>query len=509
MNLANRTINNSIFSVLSLGWSLALGFITTRYLVQGLGREAYGIFALALTVVGYFAILDLGLNNAAVKYVAEQHAKRDYQAVNRTIWTTVIFFAVVGLVGSLMGILLANFLIRLFQVSSALAGEARFTFYVVALGLPLTLVLAAFASIPNALQRYDISSKVTISIMTISTLLTLALLAAGYHLRAIILLQLIVTVISLVVNMILTKRLLPQLTWRPVFDWPTFKMLASFGLFTLVTRVSTLFLFQFDRLVVGIILGASLVTAYVVPLNLATQIHKVIIAVAGVLFPVSSALFSTGKTDVLRELYQRAVKVTLIISTFLCVVLIVFSYPILEIWIDEELALTSSWTLKFLSFGWYFISISIVATIFLVGFGKPNLVAFSSLCTVVINVIGLLLLIPRFGIIGAALTSMLYFHTLGLMYYVEKDLLGLNSWRIVYRVYLKVWLAGLLLGLLFYFVALPYVTSLLHLIGFVLAGGSIYLIMILGLGLFDRDDRRIFVGYLGQLYQPKRLTKPS
>jgi hypothetical protein len=104
---------------------------------------------------------------------------------------------------------------------------------------------------------------------------------------------------------------------------------------------------------------------------------------------------------------------------------------------------------------------------------------------------------------------MLYFHTLGLMYYVEKDLLGLNSWRIVYRVYLKVWLAGLLLGLLFYFVALPYVTSLLHLIGFVLAGGSIYLIMILGLGLFDRDDRRIFVGYLGQLYQPKRLTKPS
>ena len=46
--------------------------------VETLGDSSYGIYALVGTVIGYFALLDLGLGNAVVKYVAEYSGQKDF-----------------------------------------------------------------------------------------------------------------------------------------------------------------------------------------------------------------------------------------------------------------------------------------------------------------------------------------------------------------------------------------------------------------------------------------------
>ena len=57
--------------MLGWAWATVLSIVATRYIVQGLGREGYGILTLALSTIGYFAILDMGLNTAAIKFIAE------------------------------------------------------------------------------------------------------------------------------------------------------------------------------------------------------------------------------------------------------------------------------------------------------------------------------------------------------------------------------------------------------------------------------------------------------
>ncbi|MBN1995825.1 MAG: oligosaccharide flippase family protein [Anaerolineae bacterium] len=506
MSLAQRTINNSISNVIGWGWATVLSLVATRYIVQGLGREAYGILALALTVIGYFAILDLGLNTASVKYIAEYYVKQDLVTLNKIVWTTLLVFTMVGVIGGIAIILLADNLVVLFQVTPDLVSEAKFTFYVTAIGFPLSLMVGVVASIPNALQRYDLSNKLGILITTLSTLFILGLLALGYRLKAVVILQVSTTIISLILYTILSKRLIPELSWWPSYDWQIFKKLLSFGIYTFISRVGGLFLFQFDRLMIGILLGASLVTYYVVPLNLATQLHKIVLTIAGVLFPVSSGLSSTGQIETLKGIYERAIKVTLFISTFVCVTIFSFSSPILRIWIDTDFAQTSTWVLKLLTLGWYFISWSIIAYIFLDGFGKPHLISFSNILTAIVNVTAVLVLVPRYGIIGAAIAGLLYLHTLAFIYYVEKNLLHLNSWRLFHHVYLKIWFAGLVIGIIDYLL-LPFTSNFLNLICIVTLGGGVYLLVVLVLGIFDERDKKIAQRYLHQFFHKEQLEE--
>lgn len=507
---AHRTINNSIFNLLGWGWSIVLSLVATRYIVQGLGREGYGILALALSTIGYFAVLDMGLNTAAIKFIAEYHAKQDLVGLNKVIWTTLVIFGFVGCIGSILAITLINTIgLEVFQVSNVLYADAEFVFYVVAVGLPLNLLIGALSSIPNALQRYDLSNELGIAITTLSTLITLGLLALGYGLKSIALFQLIVTIVSFIPHVLVAKWLIPELTWRPRFAWNILKKLFSFGIFTLSNRLGAMLLFHFDRLMIGILLGASFVTYYVVPFSLSVQLHRIVVKIATVLFPVSSALSSVGRIEELGQLYHKAVKVTLTISTFMCVTLVVFSYPILKIWIDQSFAETSWLTLTVLALGWYFISLSVVATVFLDGFGKPHLTGFATLCTSVINVLGVTLLVPRYGISGAAITTLLYLHTLALMYYVEKDLLRLNSWALVRDAYLKVWGAGFMVGCVSYYLLLPQVSNLLSLFAVVGLSGSLYMAIILAFKVFNNNERQIVLKYVSRLMITKRLGELS
>ena len=496
--------------MLGWAWATVLSIVATRYIVQGLGREGYGILTLALSTIGYFAILDMGLNTAAIKFIAEYHAKQDPDSLNKVIWTTLVVFSLVGCIGSALAIGLINTIgLEIFQIKDAPIEEVEFVFYVVAIGLPLNLLVGALSSIPNALQRYDISNLLAIGITTTSTLVTLALLALGYGLKSIVLLQLVVTIVSFIPHIYVAKRLIPELTIRPTFAWDILKRLSSFGIFTLSSRVGAMLLFQFDRLMIGILLGASFVTYYVVPFSLSVQLHRIVVKIAGVLFPVSSALSSVGRIKELGQLYTKAIKVTLTISTFVCVTLVVFSYAILEIWIDQPFAETSWLTLVVLALGWYFISISVVATIFLDGFGKPHLIAFATLCTSVINVLGITLLVPQYGINGAAITTLLYLHTLALMYYVENNLLELNSWLLIRDIYLKIWSAGIIVGVASYYLLLPQVFNLLTLFTAVGLSAALYLALIFILKVFDNDERELALKYLTRLMFMKRVGELS
>ncbi len=64
------------------------GLTATPFLIRGLGLEAFGIFSLALVVLGYLGLFDLGLGAATTKYVAESMATGDRQRLTSLVWTS-------------------------------------------------------------------------------------------------------------------------------------------------------------------------------------------------------------------------------------------------------------------------------------------------------------------------------------------------------------------------------------------------------------------------------------
>ena len=62
-------------NVLSLGVSTAVNVVVNLLLlplvVHAVGRDLYGVYILVMTVTGYFALLDLGVDSSVIKFGAE------------------------------------------------------------------------------------------------------------------------------------------------------------------------------------------------------------------------------------------------------------------------------------------------------------------------------------------------------------------------------------------------------------------------------------------------------
>ena len=82
-----RLIRNISSQWISLGAQLLISILMTPFMVLRLGDDGYGIVALISGLVGYSGILYFGLGAAVVKFVAEHHAREDYDELNVTCAT--------------------------------------------------------------------------------------------------------------------------------------------------------------------------------------------------------------------------------------------------------------------------------------------------------------------------------------------------------------------------------------------------------------------------------------
>ena len=138
----NRSVFNMASSTLGFIVPMAVTFITTPLLLHALGEAAYGIQVLAGIVVGYFTILDLGLDLPIVKFLAEDHAKKDVASANRLLSTTLQLYLVIGLIGAIVIFLFAEILARsVFRVPADQVVSAIWVFRIAGIGFVFSLLM--------------------------------------------------------------------------------------------------------------------------------------------------------------------------------------------------------------------------------------------------------------------------------------------------------------------------------------------------------------------------------
>ena len=55
--------------------NIAVGLLYTPYMLRMMGQSEYGLYSLVASVIAYPTILDLGLGNAIVRYIAKYRAE--------------------------------------------------------------------------------------------------------------------------------------------------------------------------------------------------------------------------------------------------------------------------------------------------------------------------------------------------------------------------------------------------------------------------------------------------
>jgi len=90
---------NTIFNLTGQILPMVAGILTIPFIVRGLGAAEYGILSIAMMLLGYFNIFDLGLSRATVKFVAENLDPENIHKVPELIWTSLSLLVGLGIIG--------------------------------------------------------------------------------------------------------------------------------------------------------------------------------------------------------------------------------------------------------------------------------------------------------------------------------------------------------------------------------------------------------------------------
>ncbi|MDY6931897.1 MAG: flippase [Halobacteriota archaeon] len=215
----------------------------------------------------------------------------------------------------------------------------------------------------------------------------------------------------------------------------------------------------------------------------------IITAVMSAVFPFISS-YSTDNKESAKIYINKSLKYACLFLVPISVVFFLISTSLISLFFPEKY-LPGAPALAIVSLGMAFL---VIATIFARSFqalGEPNIPSFFLSLSVIIQLLLLILLVPVYGIIGAALSTTI------------ACLVGLVSLTLVYvgkyrpeidkNDVLKILLSFTIMG--FVILNTPHYTRILTLVDVVVSGG-VYLAIIMLLGLITKEDLDILFGAL-------------
>jgi O-antigen/teichoic acid export membrane protein len=499
MKIGERTVNNALYNTVSGMLPLLLSFIFWPYIVSKLGDSSYGVFALIGSVIGYFALLDLGLGTAVVKYVAEYNGQNDHARIKEVIGTALAIFMSAGLLGSLLILAIARVLVtKIMKIPPELTDAAYYSFCAASLGFFVTMLLTLLTAVINGLNRYDISG-ITMAFMGVFTTIgAVLLLRAGFGLLSLVWLNVAIPLLAAVFYFILIRRLLPGIPLRLTVKLSAMKRLLHFGMYTMLSRITDVVARQVDLLIIGAVLGVTSVTYYVIPFTILNRLTGLLGRVGMVIFPAISELQGNQQHDTIRDLYLTSSRMILSFATAMTVPLLIFGPRFLHLWMSPEFAERGGVVFLLITISVYINQCTNVPTFVVNGLGKPKL---SGLAAISNAAVFLSLMVPGAiygGIIGVAAAYAVSAVTTGpaFIWYVNRKVVGLSTPYLLKEAYLRPVLTGVVVAIILGLVPQIRIQNIFILLTVMGIGMGLYFAIALLFGVYQKRERKVLMDYL-------------
>ena len=230
---------NSILNLAGQILPMLTGVLTIPYIVRGLGTDGYGILSIAMMLLGYFNIFDLGLSRATVKFVAENLDSDETHKVPELIWTSLSLLLILGCIGGAIAAFFVPVSVtHVFKMPPAIAGQARIALFVLCASMPIMLGNNALRGVLEAAQRFDLVNLVKVPSSVLFYLVAALAIPFGIHVAGIVSLMVGIRLISTIAYFLLCFRVIPGLGDHLRFSRGSLRPLAIFGGWIMVSNVA-------------------------------------------------------------------------------------------------------------------------------------------------------------------------------------------------------------------------------------------------------------------------------
>ena len=444
---------NAFWNIFANIVNMLLLFILTPIITKGLGDVGYGIYVILSTISGALSIINLGLGEATLRYVSYYYGRNDILGVNRVFNATLCLYTLLGLAVTLIFSLWPSSLIEILNLQS-LGHEGPILIRFTLVAFLLSFISGCLGAIPQALQRYDIASYINIAQNLIRFVVNIVIIYMGYGLYGLVVVNLLISLITLIVQIFADKNLLPTLSFFRIPKLDDYKEIFSYGVWAFLGQLFGIIWQYCDNILLSIFLGPQFVGYFSIPMQIIGKAQGLISSGTNVLFPKFSS--QEDNPTLVKELYVKSTEVSLLTSILIFVPLCVLFPDFLALWISRDFADKTSFIAPVLAFSYIIRGAFLPYESLLKGLGFPKYIMYitvvSSLLILVLDVT----LIPLLGLNGLGFA------------YVLSSLVGVFVIYIIWKKFIK---RSLCLALKLFM--LPYVSMIFILFLFLFVRNSI------------------------------------
>ena len=401
-----RQWRNTVFSTLDHVWLLLLWILSTPIFIHFLGPERFGVWILINAVIGLGGAMSLGFGEATIRYVSHYRGQNRPEEVQRICNTTLSLYALIGALSG-AGITAAAPAISAlaFKLTGSQADEAIMALRFAGAALFVTAYLKTFEAVINGYERFDLTARVGIATRSFIILSNVALALAGYGVATLIACAVVGLAGQAVALFLMAKRrFVPGLTVLCRPDRKTIGEIASFGIQSWLQICAGALIMLADRFVVASMLGPTAAGVYTVCLQLAQQLHLLLVRGLAFMMPATSRGNAASSGLAVRaKSYESATTLVLLLVGAIALPMYILAPQILQVWVGEKFSEDGTGTLRTLTLYFAALGASVPIFFLLNGAGRP---AWNTFATIAHSVVGLVLavmLIPDLGLPGAAL----------------------------------------------------------------------------------------------------------
>jgi O-antigen/teichoic acid export membrane protein len=398
-----RYLSNVAWSWGGVLVTLFVGFYLSPYIIRRVGDTQFGLWSLALSLVEYYWLIDLGLRSATVKYSAQFRAAGRDDQLNELLSTGLLYSLIAAAFLLVLSLAFAPRLGHLLHIDQPVfAPLVR----IVGASWAVGLIFNRYGACLEGFQRFDISSRIWIISIAVRSVAILLLLHFGFGVVAMALALMGSQFLLYLLSYVELRTVFPAQNarlWKASVRM--LKQMAAYGFHSFTALVSNRLLSQSVPFLLAYFLPVRYVSYYVVPQRLLDYAMEGIGRVGMVTTPSAAALQEQGGRERLVQLGIYTNRYCLTIYLPVTVLLWVYGVEFMRVWIRPDFAAQSAYLFRILLVGGTMVAGQFNSVSILFGMGTHKIYARSLFVEAILVVAGLAFAVPRYGLTGAAVVT--------------------------------------------------------------------------------------------------------
>ena len=394
-------LSNALASFIGMFTPFLVFLLVTPSLKKHLGAEQFGEFTLFIVAIGLIGTLDFGLSTSGIRALgnALHNEEESFHNVFSELWTISFLIAICYAL-----------IICLLHYATALPQTLSITdpwWTGLSITAFFTLCTIPFISVARAKELFLGSTLIQVVIGLLLWFGALVLVQTDSH----------VDTLYNWFSLVSFFGFLSQFAWTLILDRSTsirfsskfdyMSRYLSFGGFSFFAQLSSSATYHADKFILMHYLGSISVGNYGLASNLASKLLALSASLSSFVYPRSIRLHSQGENAQLQRTYLLATRYMLLITWPLLVTSLFLGGKFLDLWIGQSTANLIEPVFYLLSISYFLASLSVVASHIYCGIGNTRIGAIYASIGGITNVLGCIVFIPYWGLIGAGIASLL------------------------------------------------------------------------------------------------------